>query len=166
MELAYNSNWISIWKLSELHPFRILWGKNTLSTASEELLLEGLLLTILATIGNGSCFQLVGVPDYHLLANFSKDASNGLGDFEETSNDDIKSFFDSSSPLKDVAEIKRKTEEFIFSVVSCPQIKSMLNWTREMSTWPHELLNDVLDVYDTSTIYITSASHDDISYWH
>ncbi|KAH6782410.1 phosphopantothenate-cysteine ligase-like protein [Perilla frutescens var. hirtella] len=40
-------------------------------------------------------------------------ASNGLGSFEETSNDDIKSFFDSSPPLKDAAEIKRKLEEFI-----------------------------------------------------
>ncbi|KAH6800268.1 phosphopantothenate-cysteine ligase-like protein [Perilla frutescens var. hirtella] len=39
--------------------------------------------------------------------------SNGLGSFEETSNDDIKSFFDSSPPLKDAAEIKRKLEEFI-----------------------------------------------------
>lgn len=41
------------------------------------------------------------------------DASNGLGHFEETSNEDIKSFFDSSPPLKDAAEIKRKTEEFM-----------------------------------------------------
>ncbi|KAL1540509.1 Phosphopantothenate--cysteine ligase 2 [Salvia divinorum] len=41
------------------------------------------------------------------------EASNGLRDFEETSNDDIKSFFDSSPPLKNAAEIKRKTEEFV-----------------------------------------------------
>ncbi|KAG6438186.1 hypothetical protein SASPL_103123 [Salvia splendens] len=40
------------------------------------------------------------------------DALNGLGDFEKTSNDDTKSFFD-SSPLKNAAEIKRKTDEFI-----------------------------------------------------
>ncbi|XP_057767538.1 phosphopantothenate--cysteine ligase 2-like [Salvia miltiorrhiza] len=40
-------------------------------------------------------------------------ASNGLGDFEETSNVGIKSFFDSSPPLKDAAEIKKKTEEFM-----------------------------------------------------
>ncbi|KAL1547036.1 phosphopantothenate--cysteine ligase (ATP) [Salvia divinorum] len=41
------------------------------------------------------------------------DASNGLGDFEETCDDDIKSFLDSSPPLKNAAEIKRKTEEFM-----------------------------------------------------
>lgn len=41
------------------------------------------------------------------------DASNVLGHFEETSNDDIKSFFNSSPPLKGAAEIKRKAEEFM-----------------------------------------------------
>lgn len=40
-------------------------------------------------------------------------SSNGLGHFEETSDDDIKSFFDSSPPLKDAAEIKKKTDEFL-----------------------------------------------------
>lgn len=40
-------------------------------------------------------------------------SSNGLGHFEETSDEDIKSFFDSSPPLKDAAEIKRKTDEFL-----------------------------------------------------
>ncbi|KAG6434831.1 hypothetical protein SASPL_106475 [Salvia splendens] len=41
------------------------------------------------------------------------DASNGLEDFEKTSDDDIKFFFDASPPLKNAAEIKRKTDEFI-----------------------------------------------------
>lgn len=41
------------------------------------------------------------------------DASNGLESFEETSSGDVKSFFDSSPPLKDAAEIKRKIEEFV-----------------------------------------------------
>ncbi|XP_073140720.1 phosphopantothenate--cysteine ligase 2-like isoform X3 [Henckelia pumila] len=41
------------------------------------------------------------------------DVSNGLESFEETTSAEVKSFFDSSPPLKDGDEIRRRVEEFV-----------------------------------------------------
>lgn len=41
------------------------------------------------------------------------DVSNGSESFEETTYAEVKSFFDSSPPLKDGDEIRRRVEEFV-----------------------------------------------------